>query len=98
MNIMNMKKPLFIIGFLGCITIALLLGRITLENSISTTGITLVDMQNEINTYKNENELLKVQYLSEASFTHIAAKAKKLGYIPVANEVDLTAPLPLALR
>ena len=93
-----MKKPLFIIGFLGCITLVLLLARITLENNFSTTGITLVALQNEISTLKHDNEKLEVKYLQAASFTTIAAKAKKLGYVPVSDEVDLTAPVPLALR
>jgi len=93
-----MKKPLFIIGFLGFITIGLLLGNITLENNFSTTGITLVALQNEISTLKNENEQLDVKWLQAASFTTIDSKAEKLGYVPVTTEVDLTAPLPLALR
>ncbi|HVA96437.1 MAG TPA: hypothetical protein VND99_02170 [Candidatus Acidoferrales bacterium] len=93
-----MKKPLVIIGILGCIVILLLVARITLVNSISTTGITLVDLQNQINDYKNENELLKVQYLQAASYTNISAKAEKLGYVPVSSQVDLVAPQPLALR
>ncbi len=93
-----MKKPLLFIGLLGCIVIALLLTRITLENSISTTGIGLVNLQNEINSYKNQNELLQVKYLQAASFTNISVKAKKLGYVPVTTEVDLAAPIPLALR
>ncbi len=93
-----MKKPFFILGFLGLLVISLLLVRISLLNSISTTGITLVALQNKIDTYKKQNEILKVQYLQAASYTHIAARAKKLGYVPVKTEVDLTSPMPLALR
>lgn len=93
-----MKKPTLIIIFLSCIIVLLLVARISLVNNISTTGITLVNIQNEINSYKNQNELLEQQYLEAASYTSIAAKAKKLGYVPVTSEVDLSAPLPLALR
>lgn len=93
-----MKKPLVFIGILSCIVIALLLVRITLVNSISTTGIRLVDLQNQITAYKNENELLKVQYLQAASLTHLSAEAEKLGYVQVKKQIDLAAPVPLALR
>lgn len=93
-----MKKPLFLLGFLGMIVIALLLAQITLVNSLSTTGINLVDLQNQIDAYKKQNEILKVAYLQEASYTTIADKAKQLGYVPVKSEIDLAAPMPLALR
>lgn len=93
-----MKKPVLLIVLLGIIVVVLLVTRITLVNSISTTGIKLVDIQNQINEYKNENELLKVQYLQAASYTSIANKAQKLGYTPVKSQVDLAAPLPMAMR
>lgn len=93
-----MKKPLFIIGILSCIVVALLVTRIGLVNSISTTGITLVNIQNNIAELKEQNELLEVQYLQAASYTNLAKKAIKLGYVPVTSEVNLSAPMPLALR
>ncbi len=93
-----MKKPILILIFLSFIVVALLITRITLENSISTTGIQLVDIQNQIGDYKKENELLKVQYLEAASFTSIASKAKELGYVTPKSQVDLAAPLPMAMR
>lgn len=93
-----MKKPLVLLGFLGMIVVALLLAQITLVNSLSTTGINLVDIQNQIDTYKKQNEILKVAYLQAASYTNIATQAQKLGYVPVKSEIDLAAPMPLALR
>lgn len=93
-----MKKPIFLLGFLGMIVVALLLVQITLVNSLSTTGINLVDLQNQIDAYKKQNEILKVAYLQDASYTNIANKAQKLGYVPVKSEIDLAAPMPLALR
>ena len=93
-----MKKPLFIIGILSCIVVALLVTRIGLVNSISTTGIKLVNIQKEIADLKDQHELLEVQYLQAASYTNLDKKAIKLGYVPVTSEVDLSAPMPLALR
>ena len=93
-----MKKPISLIILLGLIVVVLLFTRITLVNNISTTGIRLVDIQNQVNDYKKENELLKVQYLQAASYTSIASKAKQLGYVTVKSQVDLAAPLPMAMR
>jgi len=62
-----MKKPISVSFLLGCIVIVLLVVKITLVNSISNTGITLVDLQIKFNTYKKENELLTVAYLQAAS-------------------------------
>ena len=93
-----MKKPILVITFLSLIIVLLVILRVSLVNSISTTGIQLVDLQNQSASYENQNELLKVQYLQAASYTNIAQKATKLGYVPVSNEVDLDAPAPLALK
>lgn len=93
-----MKKPVVIIVFLSVVVLGLLIARITLVNSISTTGIKLVDLQNQISDVKKQNELLKVQYLQAASYTNISSKAEKLGYVPVKSQVDLAAPLPMAMR
>jgi cell division protein FtsL len=93
-----MRKPIVLITLLGILVVVLLIARITLVNSISTTGIKLVDLQNQISMYKKENELLKVQYLQAASYTSISTKAKQLGYVNVKSQIDLAAPLPMAMR
>ena len=91
-----MKKPVLALSLLGCIIVILALVRITLVNSISTNGIKLVDIQNQIDAYKKQNELLKEKYLMAAAYTTISAKAVKLGFVPVKSQVDLAAPMPLA--
>lgn len=78
--------------------VLLLIARVTLVDNMSTTGTTLVNIQDQIAALKDQNELLEVQYLQSASYTNIAKKATKLGYVPVTSEVDLSAPMPLALR
>jgi len=93
-----MKKPLLLISFLSIVVVLLTLTRVTLVNTISTTGVTLVTLQNQIEDYRKENEILKEQYLQEAAYTTIDQKATKIGYKPVTSEIDLTAPQPLALR
>jgi cell division protein FtsL len=93
-----MKKPMFLIIFIGLIIIGLSLVRVTVVNSISTTGIELVTLQNEINSYKKQNTLLKEQYLETSSLTNIQDKAKKLGFVEAKSQIYLSTPLPLALK
>jgi cell division protein FtsL len=93
-----MKKPLLLIGSLLFIVIALAVVRMTLVNSMTTTGIELVDLQTKLAVTKKENVLLKEQYLQAASYTNITAKAQTMGFAPVKSELNITAPLPLALR
>lgn len=93
-----MKKPIFILAFLSLIVVAELITRISLVNNISNGGIKLVDIQNQTEYYRQQNEILKVAYLQKASFTTISGEAKKLGYVPASSQIDLSAPMPLALR
>jgi len=93
-----MKKPILLIAFLSLVVVSLTLARITLVNTISTTGVALVNIQNQIEDLKHQNEILKEEYLSEAAYTTIDNKATKLGYAPVQTQIDLSTPPPLALQ
>ena len=72
--------------------------RVTVENSISTTGIELMKLQEEVAAYKKDNALLQEKYLANSSLINIAAKARKKGFVDSTNQVYLSAPLPLALK
>jgi len=93
-----MKKPIVLLIFLFLIILGLALVQIGLSNKIATTGEQLTALQNEIDVYKKENTILNQKLLSASSLTTIAAKAKKLGFVDDNTQIDLSAPLPLALR
>ena len=93
-----MKKPILFLGGLFAILVALSVVRVSLVNNISTHGIELVDLQARIEEYRKQNELLKEQYLQAASFTHIEKEAKKMGFAPTKNQMNMAAPPPLAKR
>lgn len=92
-----MKKPMFVLGGLFAVVVALSLVRIYLVSTISTTGMTLVELQNQAKDIEKQNELLREQYLQAASLTTINAKAKEMGFIPVKSQLNMDAP-PLAKR
>lgn len=92
-----MKKPTLLVLFFVSIIIALSVVRVAILNSISTTGIELVNLQNELTVYKKQNVLLKEEYLAVSSLNEIDKKAKRLGFVDAKDHVYLSAPLPLAL-
>lgn len=80
------------------VIVVLAVVRVAILNNISTTGIELVYLQNELTKYKKENVLLKEEYLAVSSLTTIDKKAKTLGFVEAKSHIYLNTPLPLALR
>ena len=91
-----MKRPGLLVFFVILTIIVLSVVRITFINSISTTGIELNNIQNEISSYKKQNALLQEKYLELAAFTNIEKKAKVLGFTQINSSINLSAPIPLA--
>jgi len=94
----KIKPPVFLIIFIAFVIVGLGIVRITLVNSISTTGIELANLQNELQVYKKLNAILEEKYLNLASLTTIDSKAKTLGFVATKSQIYLSTPLPLALQ
>ncbi len=92
------RKPLAIVGSFIFVIVVLSIVRVSILNSISTTGIELVNLQTDITKYKKENVLLKEEYLAVSSLTTIDKQAKSLGFVDTKAHIYLNTPLPLALR
>ncbi len=93
-----MRRPSQLIFLIFLVIVALGIVRVTIENSISTTGIELVRLQDKLSAYKKDNELLSEKYLENSSLLSISAKARQKGFVDSKNQVYLSAPLPLALK
>lgn len=94
----KVTKPYLLLVVLFAIVVVLSVVRISVVNSISTTGKDLVALQIKIGVVKKENELLKERYLQAASYTTISEKAQKMGFLPYKSQLHLSNPHPLALR
>jgi cell division protein FtsL len=92
-----MKKPVLLLSFFFAVIVVLSIVRITVLNDISTTGVELVQIENNIDIYKKQNAVLEEQYLQLSSLTNLEAKAKQLGFVPENQNIYL-APPPLALK
>ncbi|MBP9719146.1 MAG: hypothetical protein KBD46_01650 [Candidatus Levybacteria bacterium] len=92
-----MKKPILFIIVIITIVVSLSVTQVTVSNNLSTTGIELAKIEEQIMTYKKENAMLKEKLLTASSFTTIASAAAELGFVEVKTRVFLRKP-PLAVR
>jgi cell division protein FtsL len=93
-----MKRPRLLISTILSIIIVLTVVRVGIENSISTTGIELMALQEKAEKYKKENAIMEEKYLESTSLTKISSVAKEKGFVEVNNQMYLSTPLPLALN
>jgi len=93
-----MKKYKFIIKFLITITLFLAVGRVVVSNIISTSGIELGKINEEIAIFRTQNDSLKQELFSKSSLENLASEAAKLGFTDKKENFVLTSPLPIALR
>lgn len=93
-----MKKYKFILKSLIVITLFLALSRVVVSNVISTSGVELGKINEEISTLRIQNESLKQELFSKTSLENIASEAAKLGFTDKKENFVLTSPLPIAAR
>lgn len=92
-----MKKSTAILTFLITATILLTMARAIVANKISTSGILLSKINDEINFYKTQNTNLRESLFSKSSLINISSQAGKLGFVEKRENLIL-APLPVALK
>ena len=94
-----MRKPVLIITFLIGIIISLSIVKAIVHNRLSTSGVFVGRVEEEISSYKTQNAILSEKLLTLSSLTNIKERAKKEGFT---NERNLLMVLktskPLAVR
>ncbi|RJQ37951.1 hypothetical protein C4559_02630 [Candidatus Microgenomates bacterium] len=93
-----MKKPALFITFIAIIVIFLSIVQIVVSNRLSTTGVLLSKLEEDIDYYDKQNSLLEEQLLLSSSLNHIASGALEKGFVKDNTRIFLTTPLPLAVR
>lgn len=96
----NTKK--FGYAFIGVLTVVLLvvscLVQISVSNSLTTEGIALSKIQDQIDATKKDNMLLAERVYTDSSYTHIASQAARVGFVEANSSIFISQPGPLALR
>lgn len=82
-----------------CLLIISSLIQLSLANGLTTQGITLGKMQEQIKATRQENMLLAEQVYTLSSYTHIASQAASLGFVEAKSAIFLHADSrPLAIK
>lgn len=92
-----MRKSMIII-FLVVLVMTLSVVRTVLFNKLSTAGIAMSEIEEDIHLYKLENAMLSEKLFLESSLNSIASKAAALGYVEEKSQLVLSKSLPLAVR
>ncbi len=77
-----MQKPALIIAIQIFVIILLSVVRISVSNRISTSGIAIAGMEDQVASLKKDNLILQEKLLTISSFTQIASKAAEIGFVP----------------
>lgn len=93
-----MKKHGLILGALILIFFSLLVVRTFISNNVSTSGVALGKIQEEIDNYKIENSILSQQVYSYSSLSNIALKASQLGFVEDNQKFVLSNSVPIAVK
>lgn len=93
-----MKKYNMILTILILITLSLVVVRVVVSNRISTSGLELSRLEEEISSYSTQNEVLEERFLLSSSLTFLATEAARLGFTDKKNNLVLTSPLTAVKR
>lgn len=72
--------------------------QIVVSNRLSTTGIALGTIEEDLKQYKEKNALLEEKVLVTSSLTSIASSASSMGFVEKNSRIVLVDSLPLALK
>jgi hypothetical protein len=87
-----MKRSNLILTFLILVTLGLAATRIVVSNAMTTSGLTLDRVKQDLSFYKTQNEVLEEKYLVLSSLTFIASEAARLGFTEDKANLVLTNP------
>ncbi|MCL5746750.1 MAG: hypothetical protein M1277_00495 [Patescibacteria group bacterium] len=93
-----MKPSGIFILILFFIIITLSIVQVVISNKLSTTGIELGRIDDQITALKNENNILQSKLLTRESFINIASSASTLGFVEEKESILLSGSTPLALK
>ena len=91
-----MKKPIFLLTILIAIIVGLLITRMVISNTISTSGVALGKIQDEYAKYKTENTLLREKIFTLSSLSYVSSAAGQIGFVGSKSNFALSKTRPIA--
>ena len=68
------------------------------SNKMSTKGVLVGKIEEQINKYKTENAILSEKLLVYSSFTNVQKKAFMLGFAKDKRQIVISSSVPLAVK
>lgn len=93
-----MKKPRILLIILILAVVVLGIIRVAISNRISTGGVALGTIEDEISYYKTQNLIYKEKIYTLSSLGTINSEAQKLGFIPSKGGIAIGSSQTLASR
>lgn len=93
-----MKKSNLFLSAVIFTIIFLSVVQVVISNRLSTSGIELSKLNEQIKSYKKENYILSEKLLIATSLTKIASNASRIGFVDKSEHVYLNTSLPLAVK
>ena len=93
-----MKKQNVFLSSVIVIVIILSVVQVGVSNSLSTTGIVLSRLEQDIHFYKKENSVLREKLLLLSSLTQVASKAASFGFVVEKAPLFVSKSLPVAVK
>lgn len=80
---MKLQKPDYLVFFLAGMVMVMECVNVFIQVQLSTTGIELYTLQEQVKEIKRQNALIQEQILQKRALTTIAQEAKKQGFVEV---------------
>lgn len=93
-----MKRQSLVIMLAIFIIILLSIWQVVVSNRLSTAGILVGKIEDEISFYEKENALLAEELFLASSLQSLASRAASLGFVENKSQFVLKTSLPFALR
>lgn len=93
-----MKKCYILVIFLLGAAVVLSIGKAILYNALSTSGIFVSKVEQEISYYKTQNAILSEEFLTASSLTNVAEKALASGFTNESTLMILKTSRSLAVK
>lgn len=93
-----MKKQIIVLGSMFLVVVVLTVTRAVISNNLSTAGVDLSRLDQEIDAYQRKNALLQEKILHASAYTTLEETAEKRGYEAMSKQIVLTSPLPIAYK
>lgn len=80
------------------LVIILAVVQVVVSNSLSTRGVGLDSLDQQVALYKKDNALVKEKLLKISSLDYVASSAARIGFVEEKSRIFVSSSLPIAVK